>query len=210
MSPAVRFIEMKTKLVIEALTAAGTFALAFAAIWGDVLRRPKLLLRLRTIDPYPVEVAQGMWMVFFHMVVINQRPLWAVHDCHVLLTGYSKKRQDGTFDVIDMPVPLQFKWAPAETAPRDRTIVRRAVLDLVSTQQGMPQVRPVLYDHVASFEGFITKGDVLRYQLEIEAPGLSPPKPTIVQVAWDGQFSHDVSQMRTHLRVREVKHLTRD
>jgi hypothetical protein len=205
-----------TKLVIDAAAALGTIAVAAMAIWGERIRAwvapPKLRLLLRSQRGVPTELRyQGVNMaapiraLYIHIKVVNGRPWLPVRNCRVLLTGYSKRGPDRLFHSEDVPVPLQFPWAPNHSqAERFRTVVTFQVIDFVRAVEGQKYIGPELYDGVTSFKGYVEQGEAIRYQIEIDAPGLPMSVPQIFEISWSGQWSFEAEIMEKYLRVREV------
>jgi hypothetical protein len=205
-----------TKLVLDGAAAIGTVAVAVMAIWGERVRTwvapPRLRLVLRSPRGVPAELvmpgvntAAPILSMYYHVKVVNDRPWLPVKDCRVLLTGYSKRGPDGRFHPDDVPVPLQFPWAPNHSqGERFRTIVTFQVIDLFRVVERDSLIWPQLYDQVTSFKGYIAKGEAARYQIEIDAPGLPVSVPQVFEISWSGQWSFEPESMEKHLRVREV------
>jgi hypothetical protein len=204
------------KLVIEGIAAFGTIAVAAMAIWGERIRAwvapPKLHLVLRSPRGVPTELryehanmAAPIRALYIHIKVVNGSPWLPVRDCRVLLTGYSKRGPDKLFHAEDVPVPLQFPWAPNHSqVERFRTVVTFQVIDFVRAVEGQKYIWPELYDGVTSFKGCIGKDEAIRYQIEIDAPGLAMSVRQVFEVSWSGDWSFEPETMEKYLRVREV------
>lgn len=205
-----------TALVIEGLVAFGTIAVAAAAIWGEKLRSwlapPKLVIQPHTLGGDPtvltisgaVSPGGGLRAMYYHLKVVNVYPWLTVHNCRVLLKGLSRRGSDGRFHKVQMAVPLQFVWAPAEVTPPQITITKEQILDFGRFVEGSDKFTPLLYSYSNNFRGYVEKGQAVRYSLEVDASNFVSPRSYIVEVAWDGEWDFEPEKMAHHLRVSEV------
>lgn len=203
-------------LVIEGLVAAGTIAVAVVAIWGDWIRSraapPKLVVRPHTIRGDPTRLTSpgvtipggGLRVMYYHLKVVNAHPWLAVHNCRVLLKGISRRGPDGRFHPVPMAVPIPYVWAPAEAMPQQVTIAKEQVMDFGCLAEGADHFRPLLQTYPNNFQGYVRKGEAVRYYLEVDATNFTSPRPHVFEVAWDGQWFFEVEKMEQHLRVSEI------
>jgi hypothetical protein len=204
-----------TKTIIALFTAVGTVAVAILAIWGErirsILAPPLLVLEPHNLTGDPTEFRNpntpgqpGMRVLFYHLKVVNRRPWLPVENCSVFLRGFSRRGPDGIFHSVDMPVPLQFVWAPAEVTPSVITVTKEHVLDFGHIIEGKGQFTPVLYSYANNFQGVVRKDEALRYQLDIRGSNFSSRRYQVFEVAWDGVWGYFPSEMQQHLRIREI------
>lgn len=203
-------------LVINGLVAFGTIAVAVVAIWGERIRSllapPSLEIRPHTLRGDPTRLTSpnvvipggGIRVMYYHLKVVNLRPWLTVHNCRCLLKGISRRGPDGRFHPVPMAVPLQYKWAPAEAMPQQLTITKEQVLDFGCVRESAEAFEPLLYWRPNNFQGFVGKGDAVRYYLEVDASNFASPRPRIFEVAWDGQWFSEPEKMEQHLRISEV------
>ena len=195
-------------LVIEALVAAGTIAVAILAIWGEWFRSrlapPKLTIRPHTLQGDPTRTSEGKPVMYYHLKVVNQRPWLAVTNCRVLLMGLSRRGPDGLFHSVPMAVPLQFVWAPAETTPTVITLVKEHILDFGLLMKDGTRFVPALYSYSNNFQGYIHANEAVRFHVGIDATNFASSRYQVFEVAWDGSWSYVPSEMSQHLRFREV------
>lgn len=205
------------KIVLDAAVALGTLALAAAAIWGEKLRSwlapPKLLLFPHTFRGTPalltipgvIMPSGGTRGMYYHLKVVNLRPWLSVENCRVLLTGLARRGPDNKFDSIPFPVPSPFIWSGENPSREPRTITKKeAIVDFGCLIEGRSRFEPHLHHAANNFNGYVAKGEALRYEVEIDAANFTSPKPQIFEVAWDGEWDPAPEQMERHLRVREI------
>jgi hypothetical protein len=139
-------------------------------------------------------------VMFYHLRVINQRRWLSAENCRVMLTGLSRRDPSGSFQPVPMPVPLQFMWAPAEITPPSVTLTREQVLDLGYIEENGQPFRPRTYVVPNNFQGFVGANEAVRYQVQIEAANFTSPI-YVIEVGWNGDWSHDPDTMRHYLSV---------
>jgi len=200
---------------INSLVAIGTLAVAVLAIWGarirSVLAPPLLVLEPHNLSGDPTELrgpsvppGQGTRVLYYHLKVVNKRSWLPVENCSVFLQGISRKGPDDLFHPVQMHVPLQYVWAPAEITPPTVTLTKEQILDFGRMAEGENMFVPVLYSYSNNFQGFVRSGEVLRYLLEIRGSNFSSRRYQVFEVAWDGQWRYIPNEMEQHLRIREI------
>ncbi len=209
-------LTMETKTAIDLVTALATLAVAIMAIWGErirsILAPPKLVLRPHTfrgspttlVIPGVIDPSGGTRVMYYHLKVVNLRPWLAAQHCRVLLTGISRRRPDGSFLPVHLPVPVQFVWPNEGEEPQRITVTKESVLDFGCVAENLERFEPLLYTYPNNFKGFVAKGEAVRYQLEVDAANFVSPCPQVFEVAWDGEWHAEPEQMEQHLSVREV------
>jgi hypothetical protein len=205
------------KIIIDGLVAFGTLAVAVMAIWGEKVRSwlapPKLIIVPHTPHGDPTQLTMegavnpggGQRAMYFHLKVVNLRTWLTVENCRILLKGISRRGPDGKFHPVPMAVPLQFVWAPAEATPPQVTITKEQILDFGMLVEGTSKFIPILYSHSNNFQGFVEKGQAVRYFLEIDASNFASPHPQVFEVAWDGEWDFEPEKMQHHLRLTEIR-----
>jgi hypothetical protein len=194
-------------VIIQALIAIGTIAVAAAAIWGEWFRSKLAPARLALIEYTsegdPTTFASGTRVMWYQLKVINQHRWLPAQNCRVMLIGYSRRDPSGIFQPASMSVPSQFTWAPSEIMPPMVTILREQVVDLGYVEERGNRFNPRLYWMSNNFQGFVYANEGVRYHLQIEAVNFLSPI-YVVEVAWDGQWSDVPAQMRQHLPIRII------
>jgi hypothetical protein len=198
-------------VIIQALIAIGTIAVAVAAIWGDWFRSKlaplKLALVEHTLDGEPTRFASGTRVMFYHLKVVNQRGWLSAQNCRVMLVGLSKRDPSGIYQPVPMAVSWQFVWAPAEFTPPFIMLVREQVLDFGCIEENGNRFVPRLYATPFSFQGYVGSIEAVRYQLQIEAVNFTSPI-YVVEVAWDGVWDYVPATMKGHLPIRIISSST--
>ena len=186
---------------LEALTAFGTIAVAVVAIWGDWLKSKlapqKLALEL---DPEaePVTYSNGVRGIFRHLKVVNLRPWTPAQQCRVMLVGLSRRDPGGGYQLVPIPFPCQFTWAPMEFMPTTLTVMKEQVVDFGFINKNANIFLPKLYSMPYNFQGGVGKNEAIQYQVRIEAVNYIS-HTFVVEVAWDGVWDFDPNVMRHHL-----------
>ena len=127
---------------------------------------------------------------YYHLRVVNVRPWLTVQNCRVLLTGLARRGADDKYQEIPFPVPFPFFWAGEERSrPVElRTISKELILDFGSLVEGESQFTPRLRGIPNNFDGYVKKGEAIRYELEIEASNFASERPQAFEVAWDSEY----------------------
>jgi len=177
-------------LAIDGAIAVGTIAVAVLAIWGDKWRAwlvpPKVELQLHTPHGTPSTLTSGESALFYHLKAVNTSHL-TVEKCRVLLTGISKRVGDGSYPPTEFPVPFPFSWSGLEPAPEDATVTTIRVVDFGSVTDGSGIYWPRLRGGPNKFDGYVRKGESVRYTLTIDASNYRHPKAQVFEVNWSGE-----------------------
>ena len=104
-----------------------------------------------------------------------------------------------------MPVPLQFVWAPAEITPQIITLEHEQVLDFGRITETEKIFQPALYSYPNNFIGNVGPNEAIRYALQIVSDGFISQTYQVFEVAWDGHWTENREQMKTHVTIREIK-----
>ncbi len=193
------------------LTAFGTILVAFVAIWKDwIVARllgPKLTIKLLEKELLGTQVkrASDVETWYYHLNVENKRPKTPAMNCRITMRRIQRQGQGGTFADLPVPTPLQFVWAHPNVTPPAVTISISKTLDLCFADEGNGLLHPELYSKPNNFDGAVKPGECLRYFLDIEADNFVSRKSQVFQVAWNGKWSKDRSEMASNVTITEVK-----
>lgn len=199
--------------VIRTILAVGPLAVAALAIWGGWVRArlagPRLTISLRSDRGYPTPRTDGTsnWMaIFFHLDVNNLRN-WSPATCvRVMVEGLSKRGPDGSF--VDLHVlPHQLTWMVPEVHERFPTLSGPDVCDLGFLDQHAHRFFLSPYAFQAHFPGMIGANEAMRVAVAAIAEN-GRSRQIFVEIAWDGEWTLDLDQLRLHLVVKEVPALT--
>jgi hypothetical protein len=186
-------VSIDWKLVIDVIAATATVAVAVLAVWGDWVRArfapPRIELRLHTPHGMDAHTGGGTVVRYYHLKAVNVSPL-TVEDCRILLHGMRRRNADGKWIEIEFPVPFPFHWSGEEPGPEFVTITTERVLDLgvlsvVDLRKGFS---PVLRVRPIHFDGYVRKGEAMRYELTVDARSYWSAKPHTFEVSWDGEY----------------------
>lgn len=201
-------------LIIQALVAVGTIAVAVLAIWGDWIRAklvpPKLTIRPHNLRGCLTEFSRrdpgivGKRVIYYHVKVVNCRPWSPARNCRVLLRAILVKAPNEEFVPLPMVIPHQFVWAPAQLTPSTVTLSKEGIVDFGRLIEGAESFEPVLYFYANDFGGRVKKGGAIRYVLEAVADGFVASHQQIFEVAWDGNWSENLDEMARSLTIRVV------
>ena len=204
------------KPLIEIATAIGTVAVAIMAIWGEKVRAwlspPKLKIEIHTPRGSPtrhtlagaIDPSGGVRTMYYYLRVVNLRPWLTAQNCRVLLKAVSRRRPDGSFLQVHMPVPAQLIWSNEGDTPQRVVVTRTAVLDFGYLSEGAQSFLPLLYVYANNANFAVAKGEAVRYQVEIDASNLPLRHAQTFEVSWDGEWDFEPEKMQHHLVVREV------
>jgi hypothetical protein len=179
------------KLVIDGIAAAATVAVAGLAIWGDWFRArfapPRIELRLHTLHGVEVLMSDGSMARYYHLKAVNVSPL-TVEDCRILLRGLHRREGDGKWIEVPFIVPFPFIWSGEEPGPELVTITTERVFDLGALVGNRERFVPRLRAQPINFDGYVRKGQAMRYELAVDARSYWSAKPQTFEVSWDGEF----------------------
>ncbi len=205
-----------SKFVFDLLTSVGTLAVAIVAIWGERVRSllapPKLKIYLHTPRGSKTNLTisgannpgGGTPAMYYHLKVVNLRPWITVSNCRVLLKAITRRRPDGSFLEVPMPVPAQYVWANEGDTQQRVTVTKESVLDFGRLVEGADSFNPMLYVYANNLQASVPKGEAVRYYLEIDASNFVSPRQQIFEVAWDGQWDSEPEKMQHHLTIQEI------
>jgi hypothetical protein len=199
------------ELLIQALVAVGTLAVAALAIWGEWFREklagPKLELTLHDPEGEPIPVRDGTPPTFtparfYHLKVANKRRWAPAKNVRVLLTKVNKPAADGSFPIVALSGPLQLTWQHPELHPLFPTIGPDDICDLGNLQKGRVfTLSPYLIPN--NFQGSLPSAGKIRVEV-VAAADDAESNPLLIEIAWDGEWSDDTATLSKHLVVKQV------
>jgi hypothetical protein len=196
------------QLVIDALVAIGTLAVAILAIWGDWFRNklaaPRLTLQLRDTKGHLTSQQDGQKVIYYHLVVENKRKWAMARGVQVMLEGVWRRAADGTFKADTLAIELPLTWAFPQLSPLNPKVSDRKTCDFGCLAERERQFKPSLYVYPNNFMGYVAPNQAVRYRIRVVADNLTSGKAIVVEVSWDGQWSSDMTEMERHLVVKEV------
>jgi len=204
--------------VLSYLSTIGTLILAILAIWGDWVRSklaaPILIISAHNLQgqviPTNLYDSKGNYTktirrIYYHLKVVNLRKWTAVKKCSVQLISLKRKAINGEFVELQLIVPHQFTWTPAEYSLPYQDFIGERIFDFGHIDEDSPDFCPSLLIFNNSFNGFVSKGEVLRYELKVIADNYFSTKSYIWEVAWDGLWTDNTQTMSQHLIIKEIK-----
>lgn len=193
----------------QVFAAIGTVTVAILAIWGEwfrsMLAAPKLELRLCAPTGNLTVRQNQTRTIYYHLEVHNRRRWSPAKHVRVLLTGYAKRRPDGTFFPEPVVAPLQLTWAFPQFHELLPTVSTTDTCDLGFLDDGAQRFAIALYVTPNNFRGFVAANEAIRVHVVARADNAETKKPLILELAWDGDWSTDMDEMKRHLVIREVE-----
>jgi hypothetical protein len=197
---------------IEAAEAAGTWAIAILAIWGDWIRGAlfKPALRLNLVSPTGEFVRQsivvGQQLVvmdsrYFHLRATNSRSTIA-RDVQILLTAIDIRGPDGEPQRHwTGAVPLT--WQHPQLHGVSRVVSRNAEAnaDLFFVRSDMLQLLPMLVPNNLSAN---FRGETHFWITAIARGSECESMPLRLKVDWDGNWDTADSEMAKHLMIAPI------
>lgn len=196
-------------LIIQALTAIGTVAVAILAIWGNYFKYrlvpPKIIIKPSNTKGIVTKFTNGTRVIYYHLEVHNIRSWSTARSCHVKLRGISRKLTNGDFKNLPLPVTPSFIWAPAELTPPVINLSNEQTLDFGRLVENEDHFSPILNIYANNFDGYVKKNECVRYSLEVVAEGFKTNRLQVFEVAWNGQWSDNLDIMANNLIIKEIK-----
>ncbi len=195
-------------LIIQALIAVGTLAVAIMAIWGDWVRSKvsplKLIILPHNLRGTVTIFTDGPRVIYYHLKVANRCHWRPAENCRVMLCSISQRGPDGEFRQIPMPIPMQYVWSPAPVTPPLVSISKEGYIDFGQLTEGGTYFKPTLYWYPNNFQGYVHKGDAVRYCLQVIADGYISEQYNAFEVAWNGEWDDNLDNMAQNLTIREI------
>jgi len=189
----------------EWVTAVGTLLVATVAVWGEHLRkllwRPKLVLEEPDERGHFTTAQDGHQVWYCHVQVRNTRAWCPARNCRVLLRAAHRRGPDGRFAPVPLWTPIQLQWSFPSYTPLTPTVVRHQRADLGVLDKEAEVFNPLPYFCPTYFNGKVAKGEAVRYIVEVEGENFVPKEQAVIEVAWDGKWTENPEEMRTHLTV---------
>ncbi len=196
----------------DILIIFGTISVAVLAIWGEQVRNwlaaPRISIEPHNLTGKKIHDSNGRLMIFYFLKVVNRRRWATARGVRVVLKRIDRRGPDHNFHPDGEPVPYQFCWSPSETEPVLQTITDQKVVDLgwlsAPDQTGQSVFQPKMYSWPHRPDFHVRNGEAVRYHLEVQGDNFYCTKPTVVEVAWDGQFTDDLNELQKHLRITMI------
>ena len=193
-------------LIIQGAVALGTILIAAIAIWGDLVRSwlsgPKLKVRLLNRLGELTNLSDGTPVWYYHLKVTNDRKGSPTHKVRVVLTKIFQPAADGSWVDRSFSGPLQLTWQFPQFHVQFPSVGPDHVSDLGCIVKGR---QFVLTPYVTpnNFKGFVGANQSIRVEVMAVADN-GQSKPTLIEIAWDGNWSEEPEKMSRHLVVKEV------
>lgn len=199
-----RVIEVSAVVV----TAIGSLLVAIFAIWGDywryLLAGPQLSLSLNDPSGDLTARSNGMQAYFFHLKIKNRR-LWSpARDVRVLIDRIARRRPDGSFLVDHLVYPLPLIWTPSEMGDFQRSVGGEETCDLGFLDQNSTRFQLHVLMMPNNVHAYVEADDAIRLSVVATGQNVTSSRPLFLEVAWDGDWTANKAQMRTHLVVKEI------
>ena len=197
-------------LVVSALAALGNILVAIAAVWGDWLKArfapPPLTLKLRE-EGFPTPRQNRTTAIYHHIRVengVSWWPKWSpAKAVRVVVVAISKRGPDQKFHPEPLAYEYQLTWSPAEFHELFPTISDNDQCDLGYLDQHATEFKLAVYVAPFNFPGVVAANEAIRVTVVAKAHN-GQSKPLVVEIAWDGVWSADPTQMKKHLVVSPV------
>jgi hypothetical protein len=191
---------------VQVATVVATLTLAGIAIWGEAIRAkwlgPRLTLRLFDPQGERIDLTDGTPSRWYHLRAANERRSAHAVNVRVVLTKVSRPSADGHVRPTLLSGPIQLTWQHGHSLPQYPTLGPALNADLgFVTSNGVFRLTPVFVPNNLDVE--IRPGQ----RVVVEALAISDQaesRAVCVEIAWDGVWSEDATEMGTHLVVKEV------
>jgi len=194
-------------LAIRGAGVVASVIVAVLAVWGDFFRSrlagPKLHVGLLNPDGERTSWTGNIPTRFYHLRVSNGRRWAPARNARVVVTKLARAAADQTFAVLPLSGPLQLTWQFPKTSPQYSVVGPDHTCDL-------GYIRPdrdfTLSPYVTpnNFQGVVRAGDRMRVEIQAVADN-AESEPLFLEIAWDGTWNDDTTEMRRHLVVKSVR-----
>jgi hypothetical protein len=196
-------------LITQVFIAIGTLAVAILAIWGEKVRNwiagPKLELKLRSTSGNLTTRQDGQRTIYYHVKIQNKREWAPARRVRILCTAIAKKTPEGSFALEPLAIPVQLTWAFPTFHELLPNIPKEDICDLGFLDENSEQFKLSPYLWPNNFRGSILPKETIRVSLITSTDNFTSKSPYVLEIYWDGVWSHDLNDMREHLVIKEVK-----
>ena len=175
------------------------------AIWGESVRArlvgPRLTLRLFDSKGERIDTngAPSRW---YHLNVTNARRSARATNVRVVLTKVSRPSADGQVHPTRLSGPIQLAWQHGHVLPQFPTLGPALNADLGFVKKDeVFRLTPTIIPNNLNVE--VKRGE----RVVIEALAISDETesaPVCVEIAWDGVWSEDATEMEKHLVAKQM------
>ncbi|TAL72825.1 MAG: hypothetical protein EPN88_04660 [Bacteroidetes bacterium] len=195
----------KWNLAVNIIVALGTVGAVIVALFGDRIKNLifRSKLSAEVVDPRGelTNWGDGRRVIYYHLKILNSKPSIMVNKCRVSLKEIYKRNNNSQFIKLQLVVPPDFKWAPAETSLPAINFFSEQILDFGFITEGSDNFSPSISPIWNNFKGYLKANETFRYVLEILSNN-SKPKIITIEVSWDGGWDANLEIMGTAFKIR--------
>lgn len=200
--------EGQINLLLEIAGLLGTFLVVALAIWGDWFKdkfaSPILELRLKSSRGFLINFRNGQKVHYYHLAISNRKSWVTAKNVNVVLTSVMRL-ENGVFKAEPLAAEVPLTWANQEYTSLNQTLGKNPLTcDFGYLAEQGVQFIPTLHFYPNNFNGYVTKGETIRYALELRADNYKANKPLVLEVFWDGIWTADSEVMQQHLSLTEI------
>jgi hypothetical protein len=194
-------------LIIQSITCLGILLVVILAIWGNFFRSwlsgPRLKISLLNSLGELTTLSNNASVRYYHLNVKNKRKWAPARNVRVMLTKVFLRAADGSWIERSFGGPLQLSWQYPQVHVQYPLIGPDDVSELGCIPRGQifhltPYVIP------NNFNGVVEANQTIKIEVVAVADN-GQSKPLYIEIAWNGDWNDDASEMSRHLVVKEVK-----
>jgi hypothetical protein len=190
------------------LGVIGTFILAIAAIWGDLIRAkfygPRLQIRLENPRGEVSVFSDGVVSRYYHLRVSNNRRTSPAHNVRVVIKEIFKPAADGTMQPEPLSGPVQLVWQFQGSQPQFQTIGPDSICDLAYLRRNEVLTLTPIHASISMAPSLTLSANQRLIATIVALSDECESNELRVQIDWDGNWSDDSEVMRNHLVVQTV------
>lgn len=195
--------------ITDMLIVVGTIVTIIIALWGKDqichwLFNAKLKIELNhSYTNIPRFYQNGIQVNYFYLKLKNSRTR-IEKNVRVYLNSFAKMN-NGCFNFVSYPVPLQLVWSPAESTPAVIDVSKEQMIDFLKLENvnGSFLLSPVLYNTPFGFKETLQSGDCIRFELKIMADYVTYSQ--IYEIDFKSNPNHTlINDVGSDIEIKEV------
>lgn len=193
-------------LWVNGAMAVATFLAVLVALFGERLRqswtRPKLKLELIESAFTKNNLARAGW--YYLLNASNERLESPASNVRVILTRVLRKSPDGLWQEQRFSGPIQVTWRWPDQMPQFATVGQPATATFGFLREGEDAFELSMVFYPNNLDPAIAANTPTRLVFRAVSD-TSESDELIVEVAWDGGWAEERSDMDDHLKVTSVR-----
>lgn len=189
-------------LIVGIAGAAATLLAVLVALFGEKIRQlwsaPKL--KVSVFEPAITTTNAGAKGWYYLLEVVNESRSNPAANVRVLLTKIERKAPDGSWVEEPFSGPVQVMWRWPQLMAQYQTVGPTQIATFACVHQNETEISLRLYWFPNNMRRSISPMETVRLSFVAASDG-AESEVLPVEIAWDGKWTEDRSEMKKNLRM---------